>query len=181
MTNTKYSKSAAARIIGKSRATISRHLKSGKLSCEVDENNNEVLDGAELYRVYGDDCKFDREEKRGQTTETKRSEMDPANSVAAIKAMQEQLTGQYIAQIDHLQLALEKAQDGQNRVTLLLEQRSSDTTAWQASLDAMSEKIANQTEKQIYVLQERHDNELNKLKRALHKERNKSLWQKLFG
>jgi len=181
MTSTKYSKSAAARIIGKSRATIARHIKSGKLSCEVDESNNEVLDGAELYRVYKDDCKFDREEKRGQAPETKRSETEAAGSVAAMKAMQEQLTGQYVAQIDHLQLALEKAQDGQNRVTLLLEQRSTDTTAWQASLDAMSEKIANQTDKQISVLQERHDNELKKLKRALHIERNKSFWQNLFG
>jgi len=72
MTNTKYSKSAAARIIGKSRATISRHIKLGKLSCEVDGNNSEVLDGAELYRVYGDDCKFDREEKRGLTNEPNR-------------------------------------------------------------------------------------------------------------
>ena len=85
------------------------------------------------------------------------------------------------AQIDHLQQALGKAQEGQNRVTLLLEQRSTDTSAWQASLDAMSDKIANQTDKQIKALQERHDNELMKLKRALYKERSKSLWQRLFG
>jgi len=95
--------------------------------------------------------------------------------------MQQQLTGQYVAQIDHLQQALEKAQEGQNRVTLLLEQRSTDSNAWQASLDAMSEKIANQTNRQIAALQERHDNELKKLKRALHKERNKSFWKKMFG
>ncbi|NOY42794.1 MAG: hypothetical protein GXP26_13290 [Planctomycetes bacterium] len=156
-------------------------MASGKLSFELDDDGNKTIEASELVRVYGDACKFDREEKRGQTTETKRSEAEPDSSIAAMKAMQERLTGQYVAQIDHLQLALEKAQDGQNRVTLLLEQRSSDTTAWQASLDAMSEKIANQTEKQISVLQERHDSELSKLKRALYKERNKSFWQKLFG
>jgi len=181
MTNTKYSISAASRIIGKSRATVSRHMKAGKVSFELDSDGNRVIEASELVRAYGDACEFDREEKRGQTTKTTRSETVPDASVAGMKAMQEQLTGQYVAQIDHLQQALEKAQDGQNRVTLLLEKRSTDTSAWQASLDAMSEKIANQTDKQITALQERHDNELKKFKRALYKERNKSFWQKVFG
>jgi len=139
-------------------------MASGKLSFELDDDGNKTVEASELVRVYGDVCKFDREEKRGQDTETKRSETEPDSSATAIKAMQQQLTGQYVAQIDHLQQALEKAQEGQNRVTLLLEQRSTDSNAWQASLDAMSEKIANQTDRQIAALQERHDNELKKLK-----------------
>jgi len=155
-------------------------MASGKLSFELGDDGNKTIEASELVRVYGDACKFDREEKRGQITETKRSETEPDSSATAMKAMQ-QLTSQYVAQIDHLQQALEKAQEGQNRVTLLLEQRSTDTSAWQASLDAMSEKIANQTDRQIAALQERHDNELKKLKRALHIERNKSFWKKLFG
>jgi len=140
-----------------------------------------MIEASELVRVYGDTCKFDREEKRGQTTETKRSESKPNEGAAAIKQMQDRLLGQYVAQIDHLQQALEKAQDGQNRVTLLLEQRSSTANDWQTSLDAMTEKIANQTKTQLQIVQDRHDKEINQLKRILHSERKKTLWQKLLG
>lgn len=179
--STKYSISAASRIIGKSRATVSRHIKAGKLSSELDNNGNKLVEASELIRVYGDDCKFECEEKRGGSITTKRSESVPDESLAAMRSMQEQLTRQYVSQIDHLQQALEKAQDGQNRVTLLLEQRSSDTTAWQASLEAMTEKISNQTKQQITALEEQHDKKLAQLKRALYNERNKSIWGKLFG
>lgn len=181
MNKTKYSISAASRIIGKSRATVSRHASAGKLSFEIDNDGNKTIEASELIRVYGDTCDFKQEEKRGQTTETKRSESKPEDGATAIKAMQQQLIGQYVSQIDHLQQALSKAQDGQDRVTLLLEHRSSDNKNWQTSLDAMKENIANQTEKQIQELKESYDTDIIKLKRALHKERNKSFWQRLFG
>ena len=181
MTSTKYSISAASRIIGKSRATVSRHMKAGKLSYEIDREGNKLIEASELVRVYNDGCNFDREEKRGQTSETKRSESKSDDGAAAIKQMQDQLLGQYVAQIDHLQQALEKAQDGQNRVTLLLEQRSSTSREWQISLDAMTEKIANQTQTQLQIIQDRHNKEINQLKRILHSERKKSFWQKLLG
>jgi len=181
MTNTKYSKSAVARIIGKSRATISRHIKSGKLSSEVDEHGNEVIDASELHRAYGDDCRFEHEEKRGETSETKRSGAEPNDAVVAMKEMQKQLIRQYEAQIDHLKDVLKAAQDGQNSVTKLLEDRSSESNTWQASLEAMSERIANRTEKRIQALQERHENEMIKLKRALYRERKRTWWQKLLS
>ena len=173
MKSTKYSKAAAARIIGKSRATIARHIKSGKLTSELDQDENEVLDASELYRVYGDACDFEREEKRGQIKETPRSD---AVSNDAVTAMQKQLTRQYESEIEHLKQALDKALD----VTKLLEDRSSETNAWQGQLDAMSEKIANQTEKQIATLKQEHDEQILRLRRALYKERNKSFWQRLF-
>ena len=179
MTNTKYSISAASRIIGKSRATVARHMKAGKVSFEIDSDGNKMILASELFRAYGNACQFEREEKRGP--EIKHSEPKPDEGAAAIKQIQDQLMGQYVAQIDHLQQALEKAQDGQNRVTLLLEQRSTATSEWQTSLDAMTEKIANQTETQLQVVQERHDKEINQLKRILHNERKKTFWQKLFG
>jgi len=180
MTNTKYSIFAASRIIGKSRATVSRHMKTGKLSFEIDNGGNKIIEASELVCVYSDGCNFDREEKRGQTTESKRSDSKPDEGAVAIKQMQNQLIGQYVAQIDHLQLALEKAQDGQDRVTLLLEQRSTANNDWQISIDAMTEKIANQTQTQLQAIQDRHDKEINQLKRILHNERKKNFWQKLF-
>lgn len=181
MTSTRYSISAASRITGKSRATIARHLKASKLSFDLDNDGNKLIDASELMRVYGDDCDFQQEEKRGARSETTRVESKPLPSDAAIDAVREQLMAQYKAQIDHLQQALDKAQDGQNRVTLLLEQKSSERNDWQESIEAMGKSIANQTQSQIKELREGQDREIKQLKRALHQERSKSFWQKLTG
>ena len=52
MTTTKYSISAAHRITGKSRTTITKHLASGKLSCEEDAQGNKLIDAfQELWRT----------------------------------------------------------------------------------------------------------------------------------
>ncbi len=189
MTKTQYSISAASRISGKSRATISRHIKSGKLSCELDRDENKVVNASELVRVYGNECDFAREElrednrgeKRGVASDTAQSESQDKTSHAAIEAVREQQISQYVAQIEHLQQALDKAQDSQNRITLLLEQRSSDSNDWESSLETMASKLANQTQNQIEELRANHTEEILKLKRALHRERNKSLWRRLFA
>lgn len=49
----KHSISDAARIAGKSRTTLHRHIKSGKLSKSLDDNGFPVVDTSELQRVYG--------------------------------------------------------------------------------------------------------------------------------
>jgi len=48
----KISISEAARLTGKNRTTLHRHIKSGKLSRFLDDDNNPVLDTSELIRVY---------------------------------------------------------------------------------------------------------------------------------
>lgn len=50
----KHSISEAARLTGKSRSTIHRHIKSGKLAKEPGAEGTPVIDTAELHRVYGD-------------------------------------------------------------------------------------------------------------------------------
>lgn len=47
-----YTLGAAARATGKSKATISRAIKSGRLSAGRDEAGGYVIDPAELHRVY---------------------------------------------------------------------------------------------------------------------------------
>jgi len=44
----------AAKATGKDRSTIHRHIKKGKISCEIDTNGNKVIDTAELQRAYGE-------------------------------------------------------------------------------------------------------------------------------
>lgn len=181
MTSTRYSISAASRITGKSRATIARHIKASKLSFDLGIDGNKQIDASELMRVYGDDCDFQREEKRGQPSDSTRVESKPAANDAVVDEVREQLIEQYKAQIDHLQQALEKAQEGQNRVTLLLEQKSSERNDWRESIQSMGESLANQTESQIKELRDGHQREINQLKRFLHQEKNRTVWQRLFG
>src|SRR5438046_3062811 len=45
--------SDAARLTGKARVTIHRHIEKGKLTKEIDGTGNPVVDVAELERVYG--------------------------------------------------------------------------------------------------------------------------------
>ena len=49
----KHSISAAARISGKSRSTLYRHIKSGRLSSELGSGGEPLIDTSELARVYG--------------------------------------------------------------------------------------------------------------------------------
>ena len=45
----------AAQRVGLSRATLYRHIQSGRLSVAVDENGRKWVDSSELDRVYGPD------------------------------------------------------------------------------------------------------------------------------
>lgn len=49
----KHTISEASRITGKSRSTLHRHIKSGKLSKSLDESGAPIIDTSELQRVYG--------------------------------------------------------------------------------------------------------------------------------
>ena len=49
----KVSISEAARLTGKPRSTLHRHIKKGKVTKETDGQGNPVIDVAELERVYG--------------------------------------------------------------------------------------------------------------------------------
>ncbi len=46
--------SQAAKAIGKDRRTLQRHIKQGKLSCEIDSSGHKLIDISELQRVYGE-------------------------------------------------------------------------------------------------------------------------------
>jgi hypothetical protein len=179
MTSTKFTISQASDITGKGRTTLNRHIKDGKLTIERNEQGHKIVDASELLRVYGPDLDFDL--ANGKPSKTKRSESKEEGGNAAVKELNDKLIEQYKAQIETLKDALNKAQDGQNRVTLLLERQTQDGSEWQSSLDAMTEKIAKQTEQQIDDMNRRHERELAQVKKALQANRNKTLWERLFG
>lgn len=45
--------SQAAKVVGKNRVTLWRHINAGKLSAERDHDGNPLVDTSELLRVYG--------------------------------------------------------------------------------------------------------------------------------
>lgn len=185
MTNTTYNLTQAGRIIGKSRATIQRALDKGKLSFERDENNNRVVRADELIRVYGQDARFERAD-----TPPSADAVDAAGAAATaippqVKELQDQLLAQYRGEIERLETALKRAQEGQNLVTGLIEDHRSSGEKWRDALADQAEQIANriatQHDERLKLLEARHDRELLLIKKALREERSKPLWRKLFG
>lgn len=185
MSKTTFNLTQAGRIVGKSRATIQRALASGKLSYEHDENQNRVVRADELIRVYGDEARFERADgaappKGGEPPATTGSELSPS-----FLKLQDQLVAQYKGEIERLESALKRAQEGQNLITGLIEDQRASSEKWREALDVQAEKIANrlasQHDERLKQIESKHDREINLLKKSLHAERNKSFWQKLFG
>lgn len=185
MTKTTFNLTQAGRIIGKSRATIQRALASGKLSYELDENQNRIVRADELIRVYGDQAKFDRAEARGAAIDSPPPEPAHADLSPSFLKLQDQLLSQYRGEVERLESALKRAQEGQNLITGLIEDQRSSESKWQATFEAQAEAIANrlasQHDEQLKRLETRHEKETAQLKKLVQAERSKSLWRKLFG
>ena len=86
---TKYSISKAAIVAGKSRVTIQRHIKNGKLSCTFDTNGNKFIDVSELIRAYGE-INIDDTGKK-QLHKNKMMHHDTGENDTEIRVLQEQV------------------------------------------------------------------------------------------
>lgn len=63
--------SQAAKIVGRNRTTIWRHVNAGRLSIERDRDGNPLVDTSELLRVYGElklDATIEQEKKQHNET-----------------------------------------------------------------------------------------------------------------
>jgi len=184
---TKYTITAAHRITGKSRTTLQRHLKSGKLSCTEDHDGNRLIDASELIRVYGDACDFPHEEQA--TANPEKREQGSSDSLHhRLESVQQRMDTldeerrrerqQLQSQIDHLQEALCLAQEGHNKATLLLESHTPGGGDWKTSIQSLETKISNQQatfENRISALQK--DARL----KAIEEIKDKPWWQVVFG
>jgi len=186
-TKTKYGIVEAAFAIEKHRNTITRHIKSGKLSCEIDENKTKWIDAAELHRVYGDAFNPNRKEGSRDKSNTISVDGDAVQVQALLDreiAERDRERNQYLAQIENLKDSLATAQEGHNRATLLLENQSVRGGDWEQALKTMKEELANEREmdhQKLEGFKETAKRNENRLRRALEEERNKTFWQKLFG
>lgn len=86
-----FSISSAARAAGKNRATISRHIKEGRLSATRDAVGNVAIDQAELIRVYGELKKPDepKDAKNAKNAEIERLRFELRRMEEAVRGFEE--------------------------------------------------------------------------------------------
>jgi hypothetical protein len=173
MTITTFNLTEAGRVIGKSRATIQRAIKSGKLSYQLDSQNQKYIEASELLRVFADEADFTRAALPGAGNKKGAPAESASRFDEKYEALQEKLVRQQQNEIERLEAALERAQQGQNKITALLEDQRAGDSQWKTSLERMATDVAN--------LQKAHDTEIKQLKRLLHAQRDKSFWKRLFG
>lgn len=190
---TQYTITAVHRITGKSRTTIQKHIKQGKLSCAQGTDGTKRIDASELIRVYGDDCNFSREEGPDSPASNPTVNIS-SNGQTPLHTVQQHLDTlteerrrereQLQSQIDHLQNALQLAQEGHNRATLLLESNTKGGGDWQQAFATIEQRLANQAAKSQQELEEfkaAAKRQIAQHKRALESELEKPFWQKFFG
>lgn len=191
----KYNITQAAAIAQVTRKTFRSHIKKKGITVEKDDNGNPLVDASELARVYGDQCKFPNlnGDKSIPISEKIFTEI-PVKDVAEmalikkeLELVKEQLDTQrddFEKQIDYLQVKLDDADSHTRKLTAILTDQRSEKekqeTSWEQSMKALEHRVSNQAketaEKQRKLLQQNR-----RLQKALFEERNKSIWQRLFG
>jgi hypothetical protein len=195
--------SQAAEMVGVTRATFYRHIERKGISVTKDDDGNPLVDVAELTRVYGHRVKpLDNETGKDNTPNTPlNTKVKDGSSSTDTKALEEKIKfleelrqsdkdsnqrqiKQLESQLEYMQDSLTKAQDNQSKLTLMLEHKESEGAGdWKKAMKAVEARVANQ-EKENKEEKERAQKILRQnqaLKKALEAEKNKSLWQRLFG
>ena len=205
----KYTVIQAAKITGKSRQTIYRHIDSKPISVTQDDDGNQLIDASELIRVYGNDINFgalDDKAGQGDKTETVakpenvtpvQQDVTPANDttlkVVELSTKVEALKDQLSAKDDEtefLKKLLEEEKAERKAANNLLEDHRGKESKWDQQFRAIEQRLANQ-EKQAKERAENEEKLLNenkrikqaysKQKKVLEAEKNKGFFQKLFG
>ena len=193
-----YTINEAAKIVGKTRQTIYRHIASKPISVILDDNENQMIEASELIRVYGNNIKFDA--LNGDTTEqaapqklqrvTSKAQDVTASIEEAIQLTKlEGEVGKLKAQLeskeeetDYLKKLLEEEKAERKASNNLLEDHRERETKWDKQFNAMENRVSN-VEKSSKIWEGRA-RKLNKEKKELVnrvEEQNQTVWRKLFG
>ncbi|MAI60933.1 MAG: hypothetical protein CBB87_00405 [Micavibrio sp. TMED27] len=189
--------SKAAEMVGVTRATFYRHIEKKGITVGEDADGNPQVDVSELIRVYGDRVKADTNSEQSRTDlNAQAKQVETVFDTAEIAALKKQVELLELSQkrereilegqIEHLKETLEKSQESQSRLTILLEDKSKKEEGeeqWKSSMNALEARIANQEEaaQQDKLRAQKAIKQNRALKKALEQEQNKTFWQKLFG
>ncbi|MEM6469599.1 MAG: hypothetical protein AAF802_08495 [Planctomycetota bacterium] len=148
----------AGRVTGKGRSTITRHMKSGKLSFQLNEAGYRVVEASELMRVYGDDLKFEDGGGGSDGSNTKRGVSHITNDLEKLlDALNEASTRereQYAARIARLEKDFDEAKEEHRSTMRLLEDRSKKESHWQSVVRELESKQAA-SERELRALKKR--------------------------
>ncbi|WP_425400409.1 hypothetical protein [Aeoliella sp.] len=186
MTATKFNITEAHRITGKSRTTIKKHIKQGKLSAEQDDNGNPVVDASELARCYNvSTADFERASASSKSTAgVQTSGGQPAGQLTSnmqqLLDSEVRLRQRLEQQLDELHEVLKRTQEGHERAMRLIEDRSQTSSEWEKPLKALQAQVANQ-EKAHQKFRELAHKRIAKVQQELEQERSKSWLVKLLS
>lgn len=181
----------AEKLVPVSRTTLYNDKKQGTFTVEKNPKGRTVIDVAELQRVYGELKISSEESKQEKLKEREETNNKKENTSAEIASLRKELELVEKAnkrerelledQIEHLKETLAKAQEGQNKLTLLLEHKEKEGgSEFQKAIDGLETKIEKQ-DKENKLERDKILRQNQALKKALEEEKNKSLWAKLFG
>ena len=127
----KHTISEAARLVGKHRSTIQKHIKEGKLAKIVDDEGNPYIETSELLRVYQDIRAVDIDSNSDTSTNLQAA---TPSSTAKIEELETQLELERVKR-EHIEALLRKTEKSESewknladRLSLLLTDQRQSTT-----------------------------------------------------
>ena len=166
-------------LTGKSRETINNATQDGTLSYSLNGRNHKVIDISELERIYPlvktmDEIEkkeivkkspvpseTDSQEWRNRYVETKSRLESAEEKIQLIEKYHTKERNIFEDQVENLQKSLFLAQEGHNRATLLLEDKSEKQGEWQTAVSSLKEQISNDelaaTERLGLITKEKND------------------------
>ena len=133
----------ATELTGKSKSTIQRAMKAGKLSYDV-ENNRKLIDVSELERVYG----------------TTSINNDAANTNAEPSYETELQKARHTLEIDRLELKIKMLEDQLDAANTQIDDLKSQRDSWQKQAQQVlltTEYAQKQSDERIAELQKREE------------------------
>ena len=173
MQKTTFNVSEVHRLTGKARSTINNHIRKGLISCVLDSQGGKAIEASELTRVYGDYLDVDEDGVKPKAAHAKASAQMPENTDLKLLEREQKERERERRQLEdtiiHLRSDLEKSMERESRATLLLEHQTKNSDQWERRFEDFEKRILEQ------------EREVEKYRKALIKERKKTLWQKLIG
>jgi predicted site-specific integrase-resolvase len=156
----KLNKYQAHKVTGRSRNTIDKYIKDGKLSAEVDEHGSTVIDTSELTRVFGEFKPKDDRTRTEHSPKSVESTVEDMSSKAEIEqlkltiAHKDELMNLKVEakerelaikerEIDELRRMNEEYRDNWRRTLTLIEAPANSDTKPMGFWKTLFQKVAN--------------------------------------
>ena len=191
MTKTKFTITQAHRITGAARNTIKNYITDPKseirLTAEKNNKGHFLIDASELMRVFGNDLDFDavagtKSTLKDAVNGDQLTTADRQNDINAVLKQLEEAKAQWererielIRDKERLHHVIENMQKEHADSMRLLEHHGKDKH-WKEEFDKLSAQVTNQEEE---IEKEKTRN--RRILKALHEERTKPFFKKLFG